>query len=141
MVEKFDGVTVFTAVFSGPHAYISASLYDSPEKSVPTWDYTAAHVTGTASVLDKTASDAAMEQLARTFEPDSAWTIERARAYVTALLPHIVIFSLTINQVQGFRKLSTAKNIKTKGRISDALIAQGEGDLAHEILLRQKETL
>jgi len=139
MVDAFDRQTVFKAIFSGPHAYISASLYDRPEKSVPTWDYTAVHVSGTATILNETASDEAMLHLAKTFEPDAAWTIPSARDYVTALMPHIVVFQMTMDTTQGFRKLSTTKNIKTGGRITDALTQQGEGDLAQEILIRQKE--
>lgn len=139
MVDAFDNQTVFKAVFSGPHAYISASLYDRPEVSVPTWDYTAVHVGGRAQTLDADTSDAVMVHLAKTFEPDSAWTVDKARNYVLALMPHIVAFEMSIDSVQGFRKLSTTKNIKTGGRITDALTAQGEGDLAQEILIRQKE--
>lgn len=139
MVDAFDNHTVFKAVFSGPHAYISASLYDRPEKSVPTWDYTAVHISGTATSLDTAASDAQMMHLAKIFEPTSAWTVDRARDYVIALMPHIVAFEMNIDSVQGFRKLSTAKNIKTKGRITDALTANGEDALAQEILRRQKE--
>ncbi len=139
MVEAFNGKTVFKAVFSGPHAYISASLYDRPEVSVPTWDYTAVHVTGTVKALDSGASDAAMVHLAKMFEPDLAWTVERARDYVIALMTHIVVFEMSIDSVLGLRKLSTLKNIKTKGRITDALTTQGETALAREILRRQKE--
>ncbi len=35
-----------TLVFRGPHAYISASWYEEPYATVPTWNYTAAHVAG-----------------------------------------------------------------------------------------------
>ena len=35
-----------TLVFRGPHAYISASWYEEPYATVPTWNYTAAHVSG-----------------------------------------------------------------------------------------------
>ena len=35
------------AVFTGPHTYISAALYDHP--NVSTWNYTAVHVQGTVS--------------------------------------------------------------------------------------------
>jgi transcriptional regulator len=39
------------AVFSGPHAYVSASWYD--HENVPTWNYVAVHVYGRARVLDE----------------------------------------------------------------------------------------
>src|SRR5690554_5998653 len=37
-------------VFNGPHTYISPSLYET-NQAVPTWNYTAVHVTGKFSII------------------------------------------------------------------------------------------
>ncbi|MGA7200724.1 MAG: FMN-binding negative transcriptional regulator [Candidatus Cybelea sp.] len=36
-----------TIAFQGAHAYVSASWYEEPYVTVPTWNYTAAHLCGT----------------------------------------------------------------------------------------------
>src|SRR5216683_6164567 len=41
-------------IFSGPHAYISPSLYEIRE-SVPTWNYAAVHVYGSGTVFTEEA--------------------------------------------------------------------------------------
>src|SRR5688572_28710499 len=37
------------AVFSGPHAYVSASWYEAPLEQVPTWNYAVVHAHGRAA--------------------------------------------------------------------------------------------
>src|SRR4051794_32849261 len=39
------------AMFAGPHAYISPTWYES-ENTVPTWNYTAVHVSGQIQLID-----------------------------------------------------------------------------------------
>ena len=39
-------------IFQGPHAYISSSWYK--DENVPTWNYQAVHVYGTASIMRRT---------------------------------------------------------------------------------------
>jgi transcriptional regulator len=43
------------AVFTGPHAYVSPSLYDRRE-SVPTWNYLAVHAYGTVRLVEGVAA-------------------------------------------------------------------------------------
>src|SRR5512143_1626624 len=50
--QAFDqGETL--AIFTGPHAYISPSLYENRE-SVPTWNYIAVHAYGTPHAISFT---------------------------------------------------------------------------------------
>ena len=39
-------------LFQGPHTYISPNWYEHPDRMVPTWNYTVAHVYGTARIID-----------------------------------------------------------------------------------------
>src|SRR4029079_6378898 len=48
--EQAEGKTVL-AVFSGPHAYISPTWYES-ENVVPTWNYVAVHATGPVDLVE-----------------------------------------------------------------------------------------
>ena len=48
---KHAGGQTALAIFSGPHAYISPTWYES-EQVVPTWNYVAVHVYGPVQVID-----------------------------------------------------------------------------------------
>src|SRR5579872_2698405 len=41
-----------TVVFNGPHAYVSASWYERPYETVPTWNYAAVHLCGRLQETD-----------------------------------------------------------------------------------------
>jgi transcriptional regulator len=66
-----DGATPALAIFSGPHAYISPSWYETTP-AVPTWNYVVAHAHGRPLLVD---DEATREIVARSVEK-----YERARA-------------------------------------------------------------
>lgn len=138
MAEFLGTSMVFLAAFHGPHDYISASLYDKPEKSVPTWDYTAVHVHGTTTVLNPEKSVDRMVELTEKYEPDDAWAMEDAASYASRLFPQIVYFEMRMDKVRGIRKLSQNKNAETQARIIADLRNKGNDDLANEISLIRK---
>ena len=133
---------IFLAAFHGPHDYISASLYDKPESSVPTWDYTAVHVHGTTLALSPEESVDRMQDLIERYEPapenGDGWAMEDAANYASRLFPHILYFEMRMDTVRGIRKLSQNKNAETQARIIKNLRAKGNDDLADEIDLIRK---
>src|SRR5262245_17619067 len=40
--NKLEGVARATAIFAGPHSYISSAWYEEPD-TVPTWNFLAVH--------------------------------------------------------------------------------------------------
>lgn len=138
MAEFLGTSMIFLATFHGPHDYISASLYDQPEKSVPTWDYTAVHVHGVTTVLNAQDSVDRMVELSEKYEPEDKWVMENAASYASRLFPHIVYFEMRMDRVRGIRKLSQNKNAATQARIIQELRAKGNTDLADEIDLIRK---
>lgn len=133
MAEFIGTSMIFLAAFHGPHDYISAALYDYPEKSVPTWDYTAVHVHGTTEALSAEQSVERMVELTEKYEPADGWAIEEAAAYAGRLFPHILYFEMRMDRVRGIRKLSQNKNDATQARIIQDLRAKANHDLADEI--------
>ncbi len=129
---------IFLAAFYGPHDYISATLYDKPEKSVPTWDYTAVHVHGTTRALSAEESVDRIAELIEKYEPQKGWMMEDAASYASRLFPHILYFEMRMDTVRGIRKLSQNKNAETQARIITDLRAKGNDDLADEIDLIRK---
>ena len=49
--KMFDGTCQATAIFHGPHAYISPNWYKS-DGLVPTWNYITVHITGTPRTIE-----------------------------------------------------------------------------------------
>jgi len=129
---------IFLAAFHGPHDYISPTLYDKPESSVPTWDYVAVHVHGTTRALSAEESVDRMHELIERYEPEDGWEMEDAASYASRLFPHILYFEMRMDTVRGIRKLSQNKNAEVQSRIIADLRGKGNDDLADEIAKIQK---
>lgn len=102
-------------VFSGPHSYVSPTLYANP-KSVPTWNYIAIHATGILEILqdipgDEAATharkDALLKNLIQVHEPEYAaqWN-DLPIAYRISMTNGIVGFRIPIRKIEGKFKLS-----------------------------------
>lgn len=104
-------------VLSGPEAYVTPAWYPSKSehgKTVPTWNYEAAHITGQVEWFDDAARlEAVVRDLSAVHEAGRAapWSIEDApRPYIDALLRGIVGVRLTAERVEAKRKLSQNKS-------------------------------
>lgn len=95
-------------IFSGPHAYISPSWYET-NRSVPTWNYLAVHITGNLRVVrDQKKIQENLNRLIQTFESSqSSYQIEEVDPdYLKGLEKGIVSFEIEILNIQGKQKLS-----------------------------------
>ena len=94
-------------VFSGPHSYVSPTLYVEP-LSVPTWNYIAIHAYGTLSLVeDEPGKEAILSSLIEIHEPAY---LEKWRAmpegFRRTMLAGIVGFRIPIARIEGKFKLS-----------------------------------
>lgn len=106
-----------TLVFQGAHAYVSASWYEEPYATVPTWNYTAAHIRGRLRQYD--AWDA-VRLLSRKLEDGKAdaWNPDRlTAAYRRAQLRAIVAFEMRAEVVYGKAKLSQNRSEADRERV------------------------
>jgi transcriptional regulator len=101
------------AIFTGPDAYVTPSLYLSKRehgKVVPTWNYMAVHVTGAAATFDDAyALHQQVSQMTDTMEQPTAapWKVTDAPDdYIAKMLNAIVGVRLTIATIEGIAKLS-----------------------------------
>ncbi|GKU79180.1 FMN-binding negative transcriptional regulator [Paenibacillus sp. L3-i20] len=95
-------------VFSGPHIYISSSLYET-NLSVPTWNYVAVHVYGRVEIIeDLQEGIKSLEKLVTKYEGStSPYSInETNRQFVEGLSKGIVMFKMKIERMEGKWKLS-----------------------------------
>jgi transcriptional regulator len=98
-----------TAIFHGPHAYISPRWYRT-EVAVPTWNYVAVHAHGAPSILQEAASvESHLRQLIRHHEgtgPDSWRPDKLSRETFESLMKAVVCFEMPIARIEGKAKLS-----------------------------------
>ena len=99
-------------VFSGPHAYISPRWYTSGNQ-VPTWNYAAVHVYGTAELVD---DEGLLSILKATVDREESlrelpWTMsELPKGHSENLLKAIVGFIIHVTRVEGKLKMSQNKS-------------------------------
>jgi transcriptional regulator len=121
--------TPVLAMFEGPHGYVSPSWYAPTNKSVPTWNYAAAHVYGVPRLIrDKASLHTLVAALAQQYERLS-WRIEaQDPAYIDMMLGGIVGFELAISRIEGKFKLSQNRNATDRANVIAALAASGNAD-------------
>jgi transcriptional regulator len=114
-----------TAIFLGPHAYISSSWYAARDV-VPTWNYAAVHVSGTLAVLDAAETRRVLARMISEHEPDpAAFDANLGEAARAGLEKGIVGIALRIGAWEGKFKLSQNKDAETRARLADRLEETG----------------
>ena len=116
------------AIFSGPHAYVSPTWYESPG-TVPTWNYVAVHAYGAFKLVQDrdglhdilTRSVSVYEQ--RMPEP---WSYDIADPDMDKMLQAIVGFRIEITRLEGKAKLSQNHPEERRRKVIRALEAQTE---------------
>ena len=124
-------------IFSGPQAYVSPGWYPSKQenpKIVPTWNYTAVHVSGTLHFHeDKDWLVRNVGDLTDRFEAGRSepWTIGYApEDYIDAMTRAIVGVEIEILKVEGKAKLSQNRPVEDRTGVVEGLQQSGETELA-----------
>jgi transcriptional regulator len=110
-----------TLVFAGPQAYVSASWYEEPYATVPTWNYMAAHICGKLRKCDPWPM---LKLLSAKLEGhgDRAWDPDRLdSAFVGRQLRAIVGFELHAEIVYAKAKLSQNRTDADRMRVAQKL--------------------
>jgi transcriptional regulator len=108
-------------VFSGPHSYVSPTLYVDP-LSVPTWNYIAIHAYGTLSLVeDEPGKDELLAGLIQSNEPAFA---DKWRAmpdgFRRTMLAGIVGFRIQITRIEGKFKISQNRDETERSNVHAA---------------------
>ena len=110
------------AIFQGPHGYISPTWYVDP--GVPTWNYAAVHVYGTAVTIDDPEATARhVEALAARFERGNPTPWKPS--YDPKRLAGIVGIEIRITEIQGKLKLSQNRSTADRAGVIAKLAASG----------------
>lgn len=98
-------------MFQGPHAYISSSWYG--HENVPTWNYQAVHVYGTASILNEKELQLDLMKLLQKYEKHRKNPVLWEKLSPQLLekeLKGIVGFKIKVQEIQAAYKLSQNRN-------------------------------
>ncbi len=118
--------TPATAVFTGAHAFVSASWYEEPYQTVPTWNYSAVRANGrlqVASALE------VVRELVERFEGDApqAWRTDGlSPEYLEKQLRGIVAFEMRVEVLDAKAKLSQNRTPEDRARVERALASSDD---------------
>jgi transcriptional regulator len=121
---------VVLAVFSGAHAYISPSWYET-QGVVPTWNYVAVHATGTAHLVeDPEGITNIVAATVATYERNRAnpWQFDPGAEYVRKLVNGIVGFRVEITRLEGKWKLNQNHPAERRAKVIAALESSTDVD-------------
>lgn len=140
--RHFDRADDVLCVFSGPHAYVSPSWYET-HPAVPTWNYAAVHAYGRPRVIDDPAD--VRETVRRLVERhesgfEAPWRMELPERYEASKLRAIVAFEIEITRIEGKFKLSQERDGTDRRNVASRLDALGFDDArAVASLMRRRE--
>ena len=116
------------AIFQGPDAYVSPSLYPSKARDgrvVPTWNYVAVHAWGSVRVFeDANELRSVIERLTDRHEKDRAapWRVDGApEDFIAGTLRAIVGFEITIERLEGQWKVSQNRSPEDRRGVKRSL--------------------
>lgn len=122
-----DGAEVLV-IFSGPHAYISPSLYQR-HPSVPTWNYAAVHAIGTLRLCEAREDKLRiLRALVAASDPPYLVRMDQLPAdFLELKLRGIVAFEIAVTNLEARWKLSQDRLPQERANIVAALSASADG--------------
>jgi transcriptional regulator len=119
-----------TAIFHGPHAYVSPRWYAEPDRAVPTWNFATVHARGRIETLGGSDAERVIESLVARFEGagPAAWRFAMSGREREAMLSGIVAFRLHVEALTGKFKLSQNRPRDDRRRVIAALEAEPHPD-------------
>jgi transcriptional regulator len=129
-------------IFHGPHAYVSASNYITRE-NVPTWNYGAVHVYGTARTFASPDElQGVLHQLIGTFEPAYAeqWA-GLSESYRERMLSHIVGIEIAVTKIEAKFKLSQNRTKEEQANVIASLEKAEDTAISGVSRLMQQQSL
>ena len=133
MTAHLDGAAVLLSL-TGPHGYVTPNWYDLPGDQVPTWNYLAVEIDGTARLLPDEALIEQLDRLAELHEPGLSprpWTRGKMDPQrFDAMRKAILGFEVEVGAVRVTRKLSQNKAAADRNGVIAGLHRTGNVALA-----------
>lgn len=141
--RTFEASDEVLVMFQGPDAYISSSWYE--QQNVPTWNYQAVHLYGTATILGEEELKQDLAGLMAKYEKhreDPVLWDKLSPSMLEKEIKGIVGFKLKVNEAQAAYKMSQNRNEKDYQNIIEQLNKEqsyGSKQMAEEMDKRRKE--
>jgi transcriptional regulator len=130
--QSIDGAQVL-AIFHGSHGLVSGSSYAQPEQTVPTWNYSAVHCTGRATIASPEQTHRILETLVHEQEGPGGWSMREANGeYVERMRRAIVGIEIAVTSIEGAFKYSQNRNEDDRRRVLERLDGSSP-DLARDM--------
>ncbi len=129
--RTFDGREAI-AIFSGPHAYISPSWYET-ELAVPTWNYVVVHAYGAPQIIEDDAwVEALLTRLIDKHESgrNPRWRLEAPADWQQKMRGAIVGFTMKITRLEAKAKLSQNRPRADIEAVIQGLERENQNELA-----------
>ncbi|MGW0811122.1 FMN-binding negative transcriptional regulator [Nonomuraea sp. NPDC002799] len=113
-----DGMPVL-AIFSGPNAYVSPTVYDI-HPAAPTWNFTSVHVHGTVHKIESAEETLAVVMATvRAFEGrfGAGWDMSGSIPYFQQILPGVGAYRIKVSGVDSMFKLSQEQRPEVRDRV------------------------
>lgn len=129
------------AITQGPHGYISPGWYGY-RPNVPTWNFAAAHLSGTPEILPDAQNLAVLERLVEHFEsvlpdPHLLHATDENSEYAHRIVRGTVGFRMRIEHIEAKEKMNQDKPAESVRTIIDQL--RGSGPYANSVLADRVE--
>jgi transcriptional regulator len=133
------------AIFSGPHAYVSPTWYESNE-TVPTWNYAVVHAYGILRLVE---DESRLREIVRrtvdVYERSMPrpWSMDVVPSqHLNKLLLGIVGFEFDIDRIEGKWKLNQNHSVERREKVIRALGVTGRPDdvAVAEMMRRQVDS-
>ena len=137
--EKNNNVLV---IFTGPHCYVSASWYTTPEVG-STWNYMTVHAKGKITFTDEEGTRNAVKAVSDKYEgKETAAAFDKLpETYISSMVKAIVGFNIEVESIENTFKLSKNRDVESQKNIIEQLKKRGDGNsvmIAEEMNRRLK---
>ncbi|AZM51496.1 transcriptional regulator [Streptomyces sp. WAC 01529] len=125
--KALDTGTVVLLTFTGPHAYVSPTVYDITP-AAPTWDFTSVHVHGTVERIESTEETLDVVQATvQAFEKELGdnWDMTRSIDYFRKIVPAVGAFRVRVSKAEGMFKLSQEQSTEIRERVVRSFAERG----------------
>jgi transcriptional regulator len=139
--RTFETCEDVLVTFQGPHAYISSSWYE--QENVPTWNYQAVHVYGTAHILDEEELKQDLTRLLQKYENHRENPVlwdKLSPSLLEKELKGIVGFKINVEEIQAAYKLSQNRDETDYVNIIEQLQNEKKPDSRQIAELMQKRS-
>ena len=121
--KAFETNPQVLAIFMGPHTYVSPSWYN--HRNVPTWNYMAAHLSGTVRLIESPALEQQLRKLMARYENTHA---EKPQGYdeipaktLEIDLRGVVGFKIQVEKIEASYKLSQNRDVESYANVIEHL--------------------